>query len=167
MGCKAETSSLITAWPSLWQFSICEMSMVSPFHRLWPGQNEWRLGATRLRHFWAPNKSWTDAAESAFDPHEETGPEDTFPGQCFLAHLARVLFPCVSVEILVSKDFHCSPGHAAVPSWICFDTRPPSCLFSPLSLFLLCSWRRVVGEGKQSILNEDASRKAHSFAPTP
>lgn len=67
-----------------------------------------------------PNKSWTDTAESAFDPHEETGPEGTFLGQCFLAHLAGVLFPCVSVEILVSKDFHCSPGHAAGPSWICF-----------------------------------------------
>lgn len=120
-------------------------------------------GQGRMNYL-ATNKSWTDTAESVFEPHEETGPEDTFLGQCFVAHLAGVLFPCVSVEILVPKDFHCSPGHAAGPSWIHFDSRPPSCLFSLLSLLDLWSWRRVVGVGKQSTLNKDASRKAHLVA---
>lgn len=97
-------------------------------------------------------------------PTRKLAQKALFLGQCFLAHLAGVLFPCVSVEILVPKDFHCSAGHAAGPSWIRFDSRPPSYLFSPLSLLDLWSWRRVVGVGKQSTLNKDASRKAHLFA---
>lgn len=98
----------------------------------------------------APNRSWTSAAESVFDPTRKLAQKTFFWAKVFLPTWLVFSFSCVSVELLASKDFHRSLGHEVGPSGICFDTGPPSCLASLLRSLLLWSCPRVVGVGKRA-----------------